>query len=54
MHLVFNFITDYTSVTDMQLAVMAYNLGLLYFMWDVAKFIIGVIRPKSRFGGKKK
>jgi hypothetical protein len=46
--MVFNFITDYTQVNDMQLAVLAYNLGLLYFMWDVYKYIRNAIRSKIR------
>ena len=41
--MIFDFITDINSVDEMQLAVMAYNLGLTYFIYDVAKFIVGFI-----------
>lgn len=46
--MVFNFIADYAQINDMQLAVMAYNLGLLYFMWDVYKYIRNAIKSKIR------
>lgn len=44
--MIFNFITDINSVSEMQLAVMSYNLGLLFFIFEVAKFIVGFIHNK--------
>ena len=44
--MIFEFITDINSVDEIQLAVMAYNLGLTYFIYDVAKFIVGFIHNK--------
>lgn len=44
--MMFDFITDINSIDEMQLAVMAYNLGLMYFMWDVGKFMVGFIHNK--------
>ena len=37
--MIFDFITDVNSVDEMQLAVMAYNLGLTYFIYDVASLL---------------
>lgn len=51
--MVFEFITDIKSVDEMQLAVMAYNLGLTYFIYDVAKFIVGFIHNKLENRRKK-
>lgn len=42
----FSFIMDWTSITDMELAVMAFNLGLMYFYWDIAKYILGFVKSK--------
>ena len=50
----FSFITDWTAVNDMQLAVIAYNLGLLYFIWDVTKWILSFVFNKFYLGGKKR
>lgn len=47
----FSFITDITQYTSDEILVMCYNLALLYFMWDVVKYIVGFIRQKVR--GKK-
>ena len=44
--MIFNFITDINSISEMQLAVKSYNLGLLFFIFEVAKFIVGFIRNK--------
>lgn len=44
--MVFEFITDINSVDEMHLAVMAYNLGLTYFIYDVAKFMVGFLHNK--------
>ncbi len=46
--MVFEFITEWENFNLQQLAVMAYNLGLLYFIWDVAKFILLHFVPKLR------
>lgn len=46
--MVFEFISEWENFNLQQLACMAYNLGLLYFMWDVAKFIIINMVPKLR------
>lgn len=51
--MIFDFITDINSVDEMQLAVMAYNLGLTYFTYDVAKFIVGFIHNKLENRRKK-
>lgn len=51
--MIFDFITDINSVDEMQLAVMAYNLGLTYFIYDVAKFIVGFIHNKLENKRKK-
>lgn len=53
VYMIFEFITDINSVDDMQLAVMAYNLGLTYFIYDVAKFIVGFIHNKLENRRKK-
>lgn len=50
----FSFITDWTAISDMELAVMAFNLGLMYFYWDIIKFILGFLKEKLKLGGKKK
>lgn len=52
--MVFNFITDWQSIPDMQLACLAYNLGLLYFIWDVTKWILSFVFNKFYLGGKKR
>ena len=44
--MVFKFISDVSSINEMQLAVMSYNLGLLFFIFEVAKFIVGFIHNK--------
>lgn len=46
--MVFEFIQEWENFNLQQLACMAYNLGLLYFMWDVAKFIIVNMVSKLR------
>lgn len=51
--MIFNFITDVSSVDEMQLAVLAYNLGLTFFIYDVAKFIVGFIHNKLENRRKK-
>ena len=50
VNMIFDFITDINSVDEMQLAVMAYNLGFIY---DVAKFIVGFIHNKLENRRKK-
>lgn len=49
--MIFKFITDVNSITDMELACMAFNLGLLYFLWDIYKYIRNAV--KSRIRGNK-
>ena len=51
--MIFEFITDVSNVDEMQLAVMAYNLGLMYFVYDVAKFIVGFVHNKLENRRKK-
>ena len=51
--MVFEFITDVSNVDEMQLAVMAYNLGLMYFVYDVAKYIVGFVHNKLENRRKK-
>ena len=51
--MVFEFITDINSVDEMHLAVMAYNLGLTYFIYDVSKFMVGFIHNKLENRRKK-
>lgn len=46
--MVFEFITEWENFNLQQLAVMSYNLALLYFMWDVAKFIMTSMLPKLK------
>ena len=53
VNMIFDFITDINSVDEMQLAVMAYNLGLTYFIYDVSKFIVGFIHNKLENRRKK-
>lgn len=54
MELVFKFITEWEGVNLQELACMAYNLGLMYFMWDVAKFMLGFLANKFKLGGGKR
>lgn len=50
----FSFITDASSYTTHEVLVMLFNLILLYFMWDVAKYILGFIHQKLKVGGLDK
>jgi len=47
------YILDSTGLDTFQIAVMIYNLALLFFMWDVLKFIITVVSSKLGKGRKK-
>lgn len=47
----FSFIIDASMYTTDEIIVMCYNLALLYFMWDVAKYILGFIHQKLKVGG---
>ena len=49
--MIFNLITDITDMTTLQVAVQLYNLALLYFLWDIAKYVLHII--KMKLGGKK-
>lgn len=44
--MIFEFITDCASVSLHDLACMSYNLGLLYFLWDIFKYIRNVVKHK--------
>ena len=46
--MVWNFITEWENFNLQQLAVMAYNLGLAYFMWDIFKFLFGIVKHTFR------
>ncbi len=50
----FSFITDVAAYSSDEILVMCYNLALLYFLWDVAKYILGFIRQKLKVGGLEK
>ena len=51
----FNYITDAASYETHDVLVMLYNLILLYFMWDVAKYMLGIVRERiTRFVRRKK
>jgi len=47
------FIIDSTGLDTFQVSVMIFNLALLYFLWDVVKFIISVVGAKLGKGRKR-
>ena len=49
--MVFKFITDSTGLTVVDVAVMAYNLALTYFYYDIMKFVLSAFRARIK-GGK--
>lgn len=48
----FDFITDLTDVTTVQVAVNIYNLGLMYFYYIIAKDVMHMTIKTFRKGGK--
>lgn len=42
----FNYILDPTEYPGQEVTIMLYNLVLMYFMWDVAKYILGIVQQR--------